>query len=115
MDVTGFAHGVLPFCYLGIPLAYVKLSTSDYSSLVDAISLKISKWPRNTLSYAGKVKLVRSVVQGVECFWLSILPLPSNIIDKIYYLCRKFIWSTKHPPIAWSMFCKPINDGGLGL
>lgn len=43
------------------------------------------------------------------------LPLPSNIIDNIYFLCRKFIWSAKNPPIAWTMFCKPIDGGGFGL
>lgn len=78
LNVTGFTSGVLPFRYLGIPLASSKLRTSDYSLLVDVIRSKISVWPRHTLSYAGKVELLRSMVQGVECFWLSILPLPSN-------------------------------------
>lgn len=36
-------------------------------------------------------------------------------IETIYAICRKFIWPTKHPPIAWSMFCKSTEDGGLGL
>lgn len=61
------------------------------------------------------MELIRSVVQGVECFWLAILPLPSNIIDKIYAICRNFIWETKRPPIAWNLVCKTKEDGGLGL
>lgn len=97
LNVTGVDSGVLPFRYLGIPLASTKLRSSYYSSLVDAIRLKISSWPRQSLSYAGKVELIRSVVQGVECFWLAILPVPSNIIDKIYAICRNFIWETKRP------------------
>ncbi|XP_073313562.1 uncharacterized protein [Primulina huaijiensis] len=115
LDVTGFALGNLPFRYLGVPLASKKLRALDYIPLVDTISTKISSWPRHSLSYAGKLELIRSVVQGIECFWLSILPLPSCIIDAIYSLCRKFVWPTKHPPIAWHTLCKPIEAGGLGL
>lgn len=87
----------------------------DYSRLVDAISAKISSWPKHSLSYSGKIELIRAVFQGVECYRLSILPLPKCIIDKIYRLCRKFVWSTKHSPIAWEMFHKSIEDGGYGL
>lgn len=82
---------------------------------MDAIRLKICSWPRQTLSYAGKVELIRSVVEGIECYWLSILPLPSNIIGTIYGIFRKFIWQTKRPPIAWKKLCTPTVDGGLGL
>ncbi|XP_073310966.1 uncharacterized protein [Primulina huaijiensis] len=103
------------FGYLGVPLASKQLRASDYSPLVDTISTKISSWPRHSLSYAGKLELIRSVVQGIECFWLSILLLPLCVIDAIYSLCWKFVWPTKHPPIAWHTLCKPIEAGGLGL
>ncbi|XP_075479277.1 uncharacterized protein LOC142520163 [Primulina tabacum] len=87
IDVIGFTPGPLPFQYLGVPLAGRGLTTSYYSAFVD----------------------------GIECFWLSILPLPVGIIDSIYSLCRKFVWPTKHPPIAWAVLCKPIEAGGWGL
>lgn len=115
LDISGFVNGQLPFRYLGIPLASRKLKTSDYSMLVDNIAERINSWPRHSLSQAGKIELIRTVLQGVECFWMSILPLPANIIHDIYSLCRKFVWPTKHPPIAWNTLCKPIDDGGMGV
>ncbi|XP_073017967.1 uncharacterized protein [Primulina eburnea] len=42
LQVTAFCEGVLSFRYLGIPLASVRLRTSYYSLLVDAITLKIN-------------------------------------------------------------------------
>ncbi|XP_075474412.1 uncharacterized protein LOC142505350 [Primulina tabacum] len=111
----GFTVGTLPFRYLGIPIAARKLCAADYSDLLDNVNKKVSSWPRNSLSYAGKIELIRSVIQGVECFWLSILPIPACIINSIQSICRKFVWPTKHPPIAWSSLCKPLADGGLGL
>ncbi|XP_075492649.1 uncharacterized protein LOC142530721 [Primulina tabacum] len=115
LSITGFSPGSLPFRYLGIPLAARKLRSSDYCKLVDAIAAKINSWPRHSLSYAGKIELIRSVVQGIECYWLSILPIPNCVISSIYSLCRKFVWHSKHPPIAWENLCKSLEDGGLGL
>ncbi|XP_073049432.1 uncharacterized protein [Primulina eburnea] len=113
--ITGFADGSLPFRYLGVPLAAARLKAADYSILVDTIARRINAWPRNSLSYAGKIELIRSMVQGVECFWLSMLHVPSCVIDSIQSIFRKFVWPTKHLPIAWTSVCKPLGDGGLGL
>lgn len=66
INITVFSPGRLPFRYLGTPLAYSRLKSSDYSLLVDAISARINAWPRHSLSYAGKIELIRSVLQGVE-------------------------------------------------
>lgn len=83
--------------------------------LLDAISSKINLWPRNSLSHAWKLELIRSILQGVECFWISILPVPKHIINDIRVICRKFIGSTKHPPIVWDTLARPRDDGGWGL
>ncbi|XP_075508005.1 uncharacterized protein LOC142544859 isoform X1 [Primulina tabacum] len=115
LRMTGFTPGMLPFRYLGIPLAAKRLRSSDYCMLVNAIAAKINSWPRHSLSYAGKLELIRSVIQGIECFWLSVLPVPNCVIDSIHSLCRKFVWPTKRPLIAWNTLCKPLADGGLGL
>ncbi|XP_073029325.1 uncharacterized protein [Primulina eburnea] len=114
-DITGFGVGILPFRYLGIPLVAIWVRFSDFNLLLDAMATKISSWPRNSLSYEGKLELIRSVLQGMKCFWFSILPIPSAVIDAIYAMCRKFGCPTKHPPIAWDVLCKPCDDGGMGL
>ncbi|KAL0290242.1 UNVERIFIED_CONTAM: hypothetical protein Sangu_2582900 [Sesamum angustifolium] len=65
-----FARGHMPVRYLGIPLAAQRLSVTDYSPLVDQIVGCIRKWRAKSLSFAGRLELTRSVIQGVECFWL---------------------------------------------
>ncbi|XP_073298551.1 uncharacterized protein [Primulina huaijiensis] len=54
------------FRYLGIPLAAKQLKSSDYCKIVDAIAAKINSWPRHSLYYAGKLELIRSVIQAWE-------------------------------------------------
>lgn len=90
----------MPFRYLGIPLATERLRISDYSPLLDLLTNRITTWLRQTLSYVRKVQLIISVLQGVEYFWLSILPLPQGVIDHIYNICRSFMWTSKHPPVC---------------
>lgn len=115
ISIIGFPEATMPFQYLGIPLAAERLQIFDYSPLLDSLSHRIHAWPQKTLSYAGKVQLITSVLQGVECFWLSMLPLPLGIIDRIYNICRSFMWTSRHPPISWANMCKPKEEGGLGF
>ncbi|KAL0438678.1 UNVERIFIED_CONTAM: hypothetical protein Slati_2350800 [Sesamum latifolium] len=61
---TDFDRGEMPVRYLGIPLAAQRLSVTDYSPLVDQIAKSISKWAAKSLSYAGRLELIRSVIQG---------------------------------------------------
>ncbi|GFS36470.1 chlorophyll A/B-binding protein 2 [Actinidia rufa] len=71
----------------------------------------------SSLSYASRSEPIKSVLQGVECFWLHILPIPAGDRDKIISLCRNFLWGgkatvSKKPLVAWKEVCKPKQEGG---
>ncbi|KAL0406308.1 UNVERIFIED_CONTAM: hypothetical protein Slati_3944700 [Sesamum latifolium] len=74
---TEFTRGEMLVRYLGIPLVAQRLSVSDYSSLVDQIANCISKWTAKSISFVGRLELISSIIQGVECFWLQRFPLPA--------------------------------------
>lgn len=59
--------------------------------------------------------MLRSVVQGVSCYWLSIFPIPAIVIDKIERMCRVLLWGSKVSRVAWRQVCLPKEEGGLGL
>ena len=118
--ITGFSQGSFPFRYLGIPISDARLTISQYSPLLDKISGYINSWAGANLSYAGRTELVKSVLQGIECFWLSILPIPAGVRSKVIQLCRNFLWSgncnsNKKPLVAWSEVTLPKSEGGLGI
>lgn len=113
--VTGFQLGDFPFRHLGIPLSSIKLAISDYSPLLDRLKNKVDSLPKNSISHAGRLELIQSVLHGVKCYWMSILPFPKAVIKKIYSTCRNFLWSSKHHPVAWKLVCSPNECGGLGL
>ncbi|GFS35677.1 hypothetical protein Acr_00g0041410 [Actinidia rufa] len=118
--ITGFNIGQYPFRYLGILVAASRLTIDQFSPLISKISEYINAWVGSTLSYAGRSELIKLVLQGVECFWLSILPIPTGVIGKIISLCRNFLWvgkvtAAKKPLVAWKDMCRPRQEGGLGF
>ncbi|KAK6142914.1 hypothetical protein DH2020_023262 [Rehmannia glutinosa] len=115
LNLLNFPLGTLPVKYLGVPLAAQKLNVNHYAPLYDRIASYINKWTANSLSYAGRLLLIKSVLQGVECFWLQIFPLPNTVIDRINRLCRVFLWGKNTSPIKWSKVCLSSDEGGLGL
>jgi len=70
------------------------------------------------LSYAGRFELIRSVLQGMVQFWISIFLIPALVISRIINLCRNFLWikdlqRNKSALVAWKQVCLPKNKGGL--
>ncbi|GFZ09700.1 hypothetical protein Acr_21g0002990 [Actinidia rufa] len=118
--ITGFSVGEFPFRYLGTPVDLARLTIEQFSPLIHKVSEYISAWAGASLSYAGRSELIKSVLQGVECFWLSILPIPVGVRDKIVSLCRNFLWGgkatvKKKPLVSWKEICRPKKEGGLGF
>ena len=115
LGLSGFSKGSMPVRYLGIPLAAEKLKVMHYSSLLDRISASIIAWSSSCLSFAGRTEIIRATLQGIECFWIAILPVPALVIDKVTRLCRSFLWNSKKALVAWRDVCLPKAEGGLGL
>ncbi|KAK4422000.1 hypothetical protein Salat_2150700 [Sesamum alatum] len=92
-----------------------RLKVTNYSPLVDRIADSISKWSAKSLFFVGRLELITSVIQGVECYWLQCFPLPAAVVDKIHRLCRNFLWNSKRAPVSWEQICHPKEEGGLGI
>ncbi|CAH9085418.1 unnamed protein product [Cuscuta europaea] len=115
LDLVDYGRGVFPVRYLGIPLAPLRISVAQYAPLLDTISDFLNAWNTKTISYAGKLELIRSVIQGVQSFWLQVFPIPQTILDRIVSICRIFLWGGKFSKVAWEDICLPKEEGGLGI
>ncbi|GFY87115.1 hypothetical protein Acr_05g0007540 [Actinidia rufa] len=117
--ITGFTQRLFLFRYLGIPVVDSRL-TIAHSHLIDKILESIGAWAGGTLSYTGRTELIKSMLQGVECFWLSILPIPARVKAKIVQLCMSFLWNGKYtmnksPLVAWKDVTLLKAEGDLGI
>lgn len=120
INAYGFNAGTLPIRYLGLPLMSRKLRISDYDPLLYQLTKKFRSWAVKSLTFAGRLVLLNTVVTGIVNFWISTFMLPKGCIRKIDSLCSRFLWSGnidefKTAKIAWATCCLPKDEGGLGL
>ncbi|KAL2248085.1 UNVERIFIED_CONTAM: hypothetical protein Sindi_2660800 [Sesamum indicum] len=89
LDFLGFQEGHLPMRYLGI-----------------------------SLSYAGRVQIIKSVLSALSLYWASAFILPKKVISEIEKRLRTFLWkgttSSGYAKVAWKDVCRPMDEGGLG-
>ena len=60
--VVSLPMGSLPYKYLSVPLAARKLNYSQCKILVDKITTRAQAWMAQSLSYAGILQLIRSIL-----------------------------------------------------
>ncbi|GKV51281.1 hypothetical protein SLEP1_g57948 [Rubroshorea leprosula] len=80
----------------------------------------MSSWASKHFSFAGRLQLISSVIQGITTFWCSTFILPKKVIKEVERLCAAFLWqssteSTRGAKVNWLSLCHPKQEGGLGL
>ncbi|KAL9681661.1 hypothetical protein QQ045_013448 [Rhodiola kirilowii] len=117
-DAINYKVGRLPFIYLGFPLDSRSLKPSKYG-IIDKMSGKIKGWSARKLSYAGRLVLIKHVLQSICSYWMRVLIFPSFVMKKSIMLCRTYLWSGSccgnRNLVAWETVCKPKSNGGLDL
>lgn len=116
----GFIHGSIPFDYLGVPLFYGQPKQHFFVSLKDRILSKFPTWMGKHLSMAGRICLVKSVIQASTVHAMLVYKWPKSILKIIDNACRNFIWtggtsSRAGCTVSWDKLCAIREEGGLGL
>ncbi|KAL2225402.1 UNVERIFIED_CONTAM: hypothetical protein Sindi_2965300 [Sesamum indicum] len=112
LDILGFQEGHLPMRYLGLPLISSRLSISDCQVLISKIDARINGWEGISLTYAGRVQIIKSVLSALSLYWASAFILPKKVINEIEKRLRTFLWKDT---VAWKDVCRPMDGGDLGF
>jgi hypothetical protein len=122
--VNGILHlALLPSRakYLGIPLFMHRRKKDSFIDLKDKILARISGWKARLLSQAARTTLVKSVINAIPTYLMSLFLLPKSLCASINSCIRKFWWGylqdKKHglSLLSWANICKPKSLGGLGI
>ncbi|KAJ1702528.1 hypothetical protein LUZ63_002307 [Rhynchospora breviuscula] len=94
-------------------------SLTHFLPLVNKIEGKLQGWKATFLSQAGKITLIKAVVELMLLHAMSTSTIPKSTLDRIQSLVRSFFWSAKDKRkmslIAWKKLTRPKMEGGLGL
>ncbi|KAL2223881.1 UNVERIFIED_CONTAM: hypothetical protein Sindi_2942400 [Sesamum indicum] len=94
----GFADDILLFCRADLDSIRVFkegldwLSISDCQPLISKIDARINGWEGISLSYVGKVQIIKSVLSALSLYWASAFILPKKVINEIEKRLRTFLW-----------------------
>ena len=110
----------IPFSYLGLSIGGNPSRCSFWEPVVSKIRKRLSVWKGRNLSFAGRVCLIKSVINAIPLFYLSFFRAPSGVCKEISKLQRKFMWGwgsegRKIAWISWDTICKAKEEGGLGI
>ncbi|KAL2246358.1 UNVERIFIED_CONTAM: hypothetical protein Sindi_2904000, partial [Sesamum indicum] len=117
LEILEFQEGHLPMKYLGLPLISSRLSIPDCQPLISKIDACITRWEGISLSYAGRVQIIKSVLSTLSLYWASAFILPKKVFNEIEKRLRTFLWkgtiSSGYAKVAWKDVCRPADEGGL--
>ncbi|GJU20086.1 hypothetical protein Tco_1153428 [Tanacetum coccineum] len=77
-------------------------------------------WKAKTLSFGGRLTLIKSVLDSLGVYYFSSFKAPISVINKLETIRRRFflggnIEENKIALIAWDKIMSPLIQGGLGV
>lgn len=120
INCLGFNSGTLPVKYLGVPLISTRLTHQHCMPLIERITSRIKNWTTTSLTYAGRLQLIKSTLFSIQVYWSSMFLLPCHTIRKIESILAAFLWkgtslNRSGAKVAWASLCYPLKEGGLGI
>ncbi|XP_016172338.1 uncharacterized protein LOC107614708 [Arachis ipaensis] len=119
-QLLGCKEASLPVRYLGISLGANPRLVKTWKPVIDKVEGKLSLWKAKTLNKAGKLVLIKSVLNSLPICYLSLYKMPNAVAKKLISLQRQFLWSKEDgkigmPLVRWEIVMAPRKAGGLGV
>jgi hypothetical protein len=72
------------------------------------------------LSHGGRLVLIKSILESIPVYWMSLPHIPKGILNKIKRKCSHFLWIGKQEKeefslVKWSNIANINEAGGWGL
>lgn len=81
-DLSGFSRGSFPTRYLDFPLNSSRITMATLQPFIDKVTRKLHSWTVKYLSFAGKIRMVASVIYRMVNFWSAVFVLPKAFMQK---------------------------------
>lgn len=112
--------GTFPFKHLGLLVGANMNLARNWKPVIDTFKNRLSLWKAKTLSYGGRITLIKSVLNALPTYYLSLFKAPVKVIDALDRIRRVFFWGGSEEKarmnwVAWDRTIAPIEYGGLGF
>ncbi|XP_058742418.1 uncharacterized protein LOC131614899 [Vicia villosa] len=119
-SIMGVKHVMGTGTYLGLPSLTGRSKKDTFGYVKDRIWKKINAWRSRPISKAGKEVMIKSVLQSIPSYIMSLFILPDGIVKDIKKMLNSFWWGGGNNPncikwMAWDRLTGTKNEGGLGF
>ena len=95
-------------------------SSTPCNPLSNRVMARIQSWTSRSLSFAGRLQLISSVLYSIQTYWCSMFIIPKFTCYKIEQIFSGFLWSgtdvnARRAKVGWKSLCLPKEEGGIGL
>ena len=122
VSILGMAIGTLPIRYLGLPLTERSLRAPDWQPVLEKVEARLGGWQARLISRGGRLILLKAVLSAIPICFMSVFRMLVAVRRPLEGVMRLFFWwgsnlaTTRGGAlVAWSMVCRPISQGGLGI
>ncbi|PNX90290.1 ribonuclease H, partial [Trifolium pratense] len=118
--IMGVRHVLGTSNYLGLPSMIGRKKKEVFAFVKDRIWKRINSWRGRALSRAGKEVMIKSVLQAIPSYVMSVYLLPDSTIKDIERMMNSFWWGGGSNNkgirwLAWDRMIHPKTRGGLGF
>ncbi|KAK2394877.1 hypothetical protein QL285_056661 [Trifolium repens] len=119
-NIMGVRHVLGTDNYLGLPSMIGRKKKSVFSYIKDRIWKRINSWRGRSLSRAVKEVMIKTVLQAIPSYVMSIYLLPESTIKDIERMMNSFWWGGGANNegirwLAWDRMTHPKAQGGMGF
>lgn len=82
-QIFGCLKSSFPFSYLGLPVGANMSQKKNWQPILDKFQIRLSSWKANTLSFGGRLTLIKSVLSSLPTYFLSLLKVPQGVFDSL--------------------------------
>jgi hypothetical protein len=106
--------------YLGLPIPEGRMKDDKFQPTKEKLQKKCSDWSEKYSSSAAKESLIKSVVQAITNYAISIFKFFVGLCDELTQIIRNFWWSDEDDRnkvhwMAWDKMTKLKSQGGIGF
>ncbi|XP_021971398.1 uncharacterized protein LOC110866562 [Helianthus annuus] len=112
--------GSFPFIYLGLPVGANMGLAKNWQPIVERFENQLSLWKARTLSFGGRVTLIKAVLGNLPTYFFSLFNTPVEVLKRLEKIRRKFLWggcldNNKISWVPWFKILTSVEQGGLGI
>eukprot|EP00253_Pinus_taeda_P027341 PITA_27341 len=98
--------------YLGFRLKPNGYRIADWLWLIAKVEKRLQVWYHRYLSRAGRLILVKAVIEATPVYWMALTWIPKGILNRLQHICSRFLWAGQQTGrlfawVKWDTIAKP--------